>query len=410
MKLKADMDTTFVKFEEALSILEAHTVRFPIEVRDLPDCIGQYLAEDLIADRDFPPFDRVTMDGIALRHEIFDRGVRDFEIEGIAPAGSPRQSLQVPHHCMEVMTGAIVPENADTVVRYEDLEIKGNSARVVIESLKPRQNIHFRGIDLPEGSVIVPRGRRLSSAEINIAAAVGKAALQVRKLPLAVIVSTGDELVDISQIPELHQIRRSNIYGIQSTLKTWGMNADLLHLPDDREAMEREISGLLASYDLLIFTGGVSKGKFDYLPEVLDSLEVNKHFHKIQQRPGKPFWFGTHKSGNVIFALPGNPVSSFVCVYVYLKFWLDKCLGVETPPLYVRLGKEVRFEPNLTYFLEARLESTPEGVLEADPVIGNGSGDFANLVQTDGFLVLPQNKSVFKKGETYLFVPYRSPF
>jgi molybdopterin molybdotransferase len=188
------------------------------------------------------------------------------------------------------------------------------------------------------------------------------------------------------------------------------MGSDLEHLPDDREAMKERISSLLERYDLLIFTGGVSKGKFDYLPEVLDSLQVRKHFHKIRQRPGKPFWFGTRKKGNVIFALPGNPVSSFVCVYIYLKHWLNTCLGVVRPPLYVRLGKEVRFEPDLVFFLEARLISTPEGVLEADPVMGNGSGDFANLVQTDGFLILPQNKSVFKKGERYLFVPYRSRF
>lgn len=402
------MDTTLVTYEEALSILAAHAGPFPVEPRDLGDCIGRYLAEDLVADRDFPPFDRVTMDGIALRYDVFEAGARQFEIAGIAPAGSPPQSLQDPHMCIEVMTGAILPENTDTVVRYEDLEMTGNSFRVMVDAIQRRQNIHFRGVDLPKGAVIVPQGRQLSSAEINIAAAVGKAALRVRKLPRAVIISTGDELVEIDQTPELHQIRRSNIYGIQSTLKTWGMGSDLLHLPDDRDTLAREIAGLLQSYDLLIFTGGVSKGKFDYLPEVLDSLEVRKHFHKIRQRPGKPFWFGTTQRGNVIFALPGNPVSSFVCVYVYLRFWLNKCLGVDPPPLYVRLGKDVRFEPDLVYFLEARLVSTPGGILEADPVIGNGSGDFANLVQTDGFLILPQNKSVFRQGETYLFVPYRA--
>jgi len=402
------MDTTLVTYEEALSILAAHAGPFPVEPRDLGDCIGRYLAEDLVADRDFPPFDRVTMDGIALRYDVFEAGARQFEIAGIAPAGSPPQSLQDPHMCIEVMTGAILPENTDTVVRYADLEMTGNSFRVRVDAIQRRQNIHFRGVDLPKGAVIVPQGRQLSSAEINIAAAVGKTALRVRKLPRAVIISTGDELVEIDQTPELHQIRRSNIYGIQSTLKTWGMGSDLLHLPDDRDTLAREIAGLLQSYDLLIFTGGVSKGKFDYLPEVLDSLEVRKHFHKIRQRPGKPFWFGTTQRGNVIFALPGNPVSSFVCVYVYLRFWLNKCLGVDPPPLYVRLGKDVRFEPDLVYFLEARLVSTPGGILEADPVIGNGSGDFANLVQTDGFLILPQNKSVFRQGETYLFVPYRA--
>ena len=409
-KLKTGMDTTFVTFEQALSILEAHAARFSVETRRLEDCIGQYLAEDLIADRDFPPFDRVTMDGIALRYEIFEQGVREFEIEGIAPAGSPRQSLRDSRHCIEVMTGAILPENTDTVIRYEDLELDGNTTKVLIDSLKPGQNIHFRGIDLPRGTVIVAQGRQLSSAEINIAAAVGKNKLMIRKLPRAVIISTGDELVEIDQTPELHQIRRSNIYGIQSTLKTWGMGSDLEHLPDDRDAMAERISFLLEKYELLIFTGGVSKGKFDYLPEVLDSLQVRKHFHKIRQRPGKPFWFGTREKGNVIFALPGNPVSSFVCVYVYLKHWLNTSLGVVPPPLYVRLGKEVRFDPDLVFFLEARLESTPEGVLEVDPVMGNGSGDFANLVQTDGFLILPQNKSVFKKGERYLFVPYRTRF
>jgi molybdopterin molybdotransferase len=274
----------------------------------------------------------------------------------------------------------------------------------------PRQNIHFKGIDLGRGSVIVERGKQLSSAEINIAAAVGKPSLKVRKLPKAVIISTGDELVDVHQAPELHQIRRSNIYGIQSTLKTWGLTADLQHLPDDREQMERIISGLLQEYDLFIFTGGVSKGKFDYLPEVLETLQVERHFHKIQQRPGKPFWFGSSREGKKVFALPGNPVSSFVCVYVYLRYWLDKSLGIDRQPLHVVLKKDVRFAPDLVYFLEARLESRHDGTLLADPVSGNGSGDFANLVNTDGFLVLPQNKSVFRQGEVYLFVPYRGVF
>lgn len=404
------MDKTFVTYEEALSILGAHAAQFPLEARELKDCIGLCLAEDLIADRDFPPFDRVTMDGIAISFEAFASGAREFSLEGIAPAGSPRQILQHPRHCLEVMTGAILPEHTDTVIRYEDLEISGNKARLLTDAVKPRQNVHFQAIDMASGALIVPQGRLLSSAEINIAAAVGKSSLKIRKLPRTAIISTGDELVAIDQTPELHQIRRSNVYGIQSTLKTWGMPSDLHHLPDDPEAMTRDISLLLESYDLLIFTGGVSKGKFDYLPEVLTALGIRKHFHKIQQRPGKPFWFGSGADGTVIFALPGNPVSSFVCVAVYLKYWLNKCLGITPPPLYARLRNDVRFEPNLVYFLEARLASTPEGVLEADPVLGNGSGDFANLVQTDGFLVLPQNKMEFKKGESYLFVPYRMPF
>ena len=226
-------------------------------------------------------------------------------------------------------------------------------------------------------------------------------------MPKAVIISTGDELVPVSEKPLLHQIRRSNIYGIKNSLNEWGLEADLEHLPDDKEKMLAIISQLLKDYELLVFTGGVSKGKFDYLPDVLEELKVEKHFHKIQQRPGKPFWFGTSANNNKIFALPGNPVSSFVCVYMYLQYWLKKSLNVEPETLYVALKKDVQFTPDLVYFLEAAVESHADGTLVADPIAGNGSGDFANLVKTDGFLILPQNKNQFFANEVYPFVPYR---
>ena len=402
------MENTFIPYEKALSILEEHKGDFQIESRKLEDCIGTYLAEDLVADRDFPPFDRVTMDGIAIDYETFKKGRRTFNIESTAAAGTPQKTLLDSQNCIEVMTGAIMPNDVDTVIRYEDLEIVDTMVTIDLEALNYKQNVHFKGIDISKGTVIVPQGKRLSSAEINIAAAVGKAFLKVRKMPKVIIFSTGDELVPVHQSPKLHQIRRSNIYGIQATLKEWGISADLQHLADDKEEMLSTISKLLVEYGLFIFTGGVSKGKFDYLPDVLEELEVKKHFHKIQQRPGKPFWFGSNANGKKIFALPGNPVSSFVCVYMYLKFWLQKSLGVESEILYVQLKNDVTFNPELVYFLEATLESTPEGKLVATAIKGNGSGDFANLVKTDGFLILPQNKSQFFANEVYPFVSYRS--
>ena len=404
------MENIFIPYQKALSILKNYSHEFPVEELPLELCVGRVLAEDLIADRDFPPFDRVTMDGIAIAYHSYKSGQREFYIEDIAPAGTPQKHLKNSENCIEVMTGAIMPENADTVIRYEDLEIDHGKALILPSTVNPKQNIHFKGIDRARDSTIVPKGKELSSAEINIAAAVGKASLKVRRMPRVVIVSTGDELVDVHQRPELHQIRRSNIYGIQSTLKTWGISSHLRHLPDDKATMEQLVSDFLREYDVLIFTGGVSKGKFDYLPEVLENLEIEKHFHKIQQRPGKPFWFGSNREGKKVFALPGNPVSSFVCVYVYLRFWLNTCLGIVSEPLYVSLKHPVTFKPDLVYFLEARLESQPDGTLVADPLTGNGSGDFANLVNTDGFLILPQNKSEFKTGEVYLFVPYRTKF
>ena len=402
------MENTFIPYEKALSILEEHKGAFPIESRKLEDCIGAYLAEDLIADRDFPPFDRVTMDGIAIDYETFKKGRRSFTIESTAAAGTPQKALLDSQKCIEVMTGAIMPIDVDTVIRYEDLEIVDKTATINLAAMNYKQNVHFKGVDISKGTVIVSQGKRMSSAEINIAAAVGKAFLKVRKMPKVVIFSTGDELVPVHQTPELHQIRRSIIYGIHATLKEWGVSADLQHLADDKVEMTSTISNLLQEYDLFIFTGGVSKGKFDYLPDVLEELGVKKHFHKIQQRPGKPFWFGSNAKGKKIFALPGNPVSSFVCVYMYLKFWLQKSLAIEQETLHVKLKNDVEFRPDLVYFLEATLESQPDGTLFANAIKGNGSGDFANLVKTDGFLILPQNKSRFLANEVYPFVSYRS--
>ncbi len=401
-------ENTFITYDEALKIIADHKGDFTTETRSLKDSIGGYLAEDLIADRDFPPFDRVTMDGIAIAYDTFESGQRTYAIEAIAAAGTPQITLQNQQNCIEVMTGAIMPKGVDTVIRYEDVVIDDTKATINVDQLKNKQNVHFKGIDIAQGTVIVPKGKKLSSAEINIAASVGKATLQLVKMPKTVIFSTGDELVAVNEKPAAHQIRRSNVYGIQATLKEWGIPTHLEHLPDDSDAMKATIASYLQTYDLFIFTGGVSKGKFDYLPEVLASLQIKKHFHKIQQRPGKPFWFGTNATQKKVFALPGNPVSSFVCVYVYLRFWLLKSLAIEEKKTYAVLQKDVHFKPNLIYFLEATITSSSNGQLLATPVKGNGSGDFANLVKTDGFLMLPQNKNTFLQGEAYPFVSYRS--
>ena len=401
------MENTFIPYKKALDFLEANLPEFPIEKRPLLECNGRVLAEDLKADRDFPPYDRVTMDGIAINYDSYESGNRSFKIESTSPAGSPQATLENSSCCIEVMTGSMLPQHTDTVIRYEDCVIQNGVAKLEEVLIQKQQNIHFKGMDIPEGKTIVARGSQISSAEINIAASVGKRELEVVKMPSAVIISTGDELVDIGERPMAHQIRRSNVYGIRNTLKEWGVDAGLNHLPDDKPKMKAIITDLMKTYDILIFTGGVSKGKFDYLPEVLKELNVKRHFHKIQQRPGKPFWFGTATNGKHIFALPGNPVSSFVCLYAYIRFWLYKSLGIPEEQLKAELLNDVSFKPNLVYFPEARLSVNEKGTLMAQVILGNGSGDFANLVKTDGFMVLPQEKSEFKKGEVYPFIPYR---
>ncbi len=404
------MDNIFITYERALELLQSQKVDFPEVSYLLKDAVGAYLAEDLYADRDFPPFDRVTMDGIAISYSSFESGRRQFKIEAISPAGSPQLILENTDNCIEVMTGTVVPENADTVIRYEDLSIQNGIAYLESETISHRQSVHFKGSDMGKGAPIVKKGKQLSSAEINIAAAVGRPSLLVKNLPDAVIFSTGDELVDVDETPEIHQIRRSNVYGIRNTLKEWGIQSELQHLPDEKSEMQSVIARYLDSHKILFFTGGVSKGKYDFLPEVLEALKVKRLFHKVQQRPGKPFWFGTSLTGAKIFALPGNPVSSFVCLYVYFQYWLKKSLGLNLDFQYVQLLDEVNFKPDLVYFLEAKLESKEDGTMGALPIPGNGSGDLINLVNADGFLILPQGKTHFSKGEVYPFIKYRQLF
>lgn len=402
------MERSFITYTEALNIIEEHRIDFPITTVDINDAGGCFLAEDFIADRDFPPYNRVAMDGIAINYSSFARGVRSFPIQETVGAGASQVTLNDVNNCIEIMTGGILPNNVDTIIRYEDLKIENATATINIETITRRQNIHFKGIDIAEGTVIKKAGGRLSSAEVKVAAATGKNKIQVRKMPKAVIISTGDELVDVHETPLVHQIRRSNVYGIKNTLADWGIESDLKHLPDDKNEMETIIENLLKNYDFLVITGGVSKGKYDFLPDVLTKLGVQKQFHKIQQKPGKPFWFGMKDSDTPVFALPGNPVSTFVCTYMYIRHWLQCSLGIEDKPLYVKLAEDVVFNPNLVFFTEAKIESQKDGSLYAKPIFGNGSGDFVNLVNTDGFLILPQDKKEFKKGEVYPFVSYRN--
>ncbi len=402
------MERTFITYDEALNIIAQYCKDFPITTVDINDARGCFLAEDLIADRDFPPYNRVAMDGIAINYSSFARGIRSFPIQETVGAGTAQVTLNDVNSCIEIMTGCILPNNVDTIIRYEDLTVENGTATINIDAITRRQNIHFKGIDIVEGTVIKKAGDRISSAEIKVAAAIGKSKIQVSKMPKAVIISTGDELVDVHETPLPHQVRRSNVYGIKNTLAEWGIASDLEHLPDDKNEMETIIENLLKDYDFLVITGGVSKGKYDFLPDVLTKLKVQKQFHKIQQKPGKPFWFGIADNGTPVFALPGNPVSTFVCTYMYIRHWLQCSLNVESPPLYVKLAEDIVFNPNLIFFTEAKIESEKDGSLYATPIFGNGSGDFVNLVNTDGFLILPQDKTAFKKGEVYPFVYYRN--
>jgi len=394
-----------ITVEEALDIVLSRASDFGTEEIPLSEAYSRILREPIVADRDMPPYDRVTMDGIAIQFSEFSDGNREFQVEGVAPAGEPVKELKQSNGCLEVMTGAIMPENADTVIRYEDIEINNGTAVIKVDAVTHRQNIHFRGEDRQQGDIVIKPGKRISSSEIGVCATVGKSRIKVARHPRTIIISTGDELVDIDENPLAHQIRRSNVYRLSTVLQHYHLPVDTAHLQDDRETIEKALSDYLADYDLLIISGGVSKGKFDFLPEALEAAGVQKHFHLIRQRPGKPFWFGTTAT---VFAFPGNPVSSFMCMQQYFIPWLNKCLGEnkKNRPNGI-LTRRVDFEPDLTYFLEVTVDYASDGTIQATPVKGNGSGDLANLVDAEAFIILPRGKTTFREGGVYPLLFYR---
>ena len=393
---------------EAYQLVLANKLRLKSTEVPLTEALGRVLDENIQADRPFPPFNRVTMDGIAISFNTFSTGTRDFPIEKVQAAGDEPYWLLNEGYCVEVMTGAILPEQTDVVIRVEDITISEGMAKVNIHQVERFQNIHLCGSDKPAGTVLLKKGVLLGPVELSVAASVGKSTLKVLQYPKTVIVSTGDELVPVSEIPASHQIRISNSYAIFSFLKKWGIPAEMIHLPDNEEHVQHKIKELLDQFELIILSGGVSAGKFDYIPKALKEAGIQSFFHKVSQRPGKPFFFGSNENTRV-FALPGNPVSTLLCVVRYLIPWLKESLGLEHAiQPKVKLLKSIVFNAPLTFFVPVKLTANQEiPILEAYPLPGNGSGDFANLLDADGFIELPENENEFQAGHFFTFWPFK---
>ncbi|MBL7863396.1 MAG: molybdopterin molybdotransferase MoeA [Cyclobacteriaceae bacterium] len=398
-----------VSVPEATRLIHEVIYRPGMERIKIEQAEGRVLAEQVKADRDFPPFDRVAMDGIAVAYSAIEEGWEGFRVEGLQPAGQPRLTLKNDKNCIEVMTGAMLPIGCDTVIRYEDVILVNDIAKVKVKGIERGQSIHTRATDARRGDTILDVGQRISTSEVALLASVGRLETDVFRFPKVAIVSTGTELVDIHDRPQPHQIRRSNSYALQAALQSMACSADLFHLADERNAMERELGKILPLYDVIILTGGVSKGKFDFVPAVLDSLGVTTVFHQVSQKPGKPLFFGTTKK-QAVFGLPGNPVSTFMCFYRYIRPWLLTGMGIQSVPSSAILAEDITLKGgDLTHFLQVHV-AFEGGRQLAYPRPGGGSGDFANLRQADGFLELPMGQTEYKSGQAYPYIPFRGAY
>ncbi|MBN8458198.1 MAG: molybdopterin molybdotransferase MoeA [Verrucomicrobia bacterium] len=378
-----------IPFADALRLIlesapPAGTERIRIE-----DSVGRVLREPVSCDRPFPPFDRVMMDGIALRSRDVLLGFGDFLITGAAAAGHEPPALPpAPGSCVEVMTGSPLPPGADCVVPVEEtmrlengsIHLSGNA------NASPGRNIHPAGSDAQQGQTILSAGIRIGSRQIGAAASCGAAWLTVSKLPRIIVFATGDELAAVDDTPSIYQIRQSNAHAIRAALWRAGYPvARTDTLPDDPDAGKARIGAALANCDWLILTGAVSKGARDFIPSALDGIGCERIFHGIAQRPGKPAGCWKHPSGTRIAALPGNPVSALTCLHALVLPALEASVGLTNIAReMVRMDSSVRRLPDSTCHLPVTLR---DGTAYPAPV--ENSGDFTGLLRSDGFLTLP---------------------
>ena len=398
--------------QEASRAIAESLASFDTEDVGLADAAGRILRQKVLAERDQPPFDRVTMDGIALDYAPLNNGARRFRIQGTQQAGDPVQTLNDGDHCIEIMTGAVMPKNADCVIPVERISVHDGSAEIEADyTAKQNQFIHSQGSDHRKGTEVIVEGTTISAMEIAIIASCGLETVSVSKLPVTSIISTGNELVPPGQPIEHHQVRLSNGPALVAMLQDQGFNrSEHEHLVDEPEALEQSLAAHLEQSDVLILSGGVSMGKADYVPQVLASLGVEMVFHKISQRPGLPMWFGIGSESQAVFALPGNPVSTLVCCRQYVLPALFLASGrSHRGPETALLSEDVTFSPKLTCFLPVRLVGDSAGRQIAQPAPTNTSGDFTSLSGTDGYVELERETKEFPKDTVVPLHRWKTP-
>lgn len=406
-----------ISTEEAdAHIASAHRIHArlrPAEAIPLAQSVGRTLAVDVVADRDQPPFNRVAMDGIALAlSNPFTPPPLRVLLDGrLWPGISTPEGLArpTPDHAIEVMTGAALPEAWNAVIPVENLE--GDSDVLTIRlgtKVFPGMNIHPRASDYRKGDHLFSQGTIITPPHIHVLASVGLDPVPVLPWPHIALISTGDELVRVPEVPLPHQIRMSNLPVIEACLSATRIPVgQSIHLPDDPAAIRTGLLEAITTHDVVITSGGVSKGSRDFLPSTLEALGCVRIFHGIAHKPGKPLWFGVAKS-TLVFSLPGNPVSSLVCFIRYVLPLLRRWGLPEATraPVKLPLTNDTSASPDYTLFPPAILTFQPNGIPAMTTRKSAGSGNFAGLIPSDGFAEIPAGAGTLPAGTPISFFPW----
>jgi molybdopterin molybdotransferase len=372
--------------------------------------LGRIVAEDVRADRNYPPFNRSTRDGFALRAADATKPGAKLRLIGESRAGVSFAGMVEPGTCVQIMTGAAMPRGANSIVMNEHARIEGEYA-VLDEAAREGAHFVLEGQETRVGESVIARGKRLSYAELAIAAQVGRSKLVVAKKPRVAILSTGDELVAVEQTPTKYQIRNSNNVSLAAQVTLAGGEPVMLGTaPDNLDELRARIQQALEA-DIVTITGGVSVGKYDLVEQVLREMGAEFYFDAVAIRPGKPAVFGFCK-GKPVFGLPGNPVSTMVTFELFVVPGIELLSGHKPHPLALlkaKLAHPLNEKPPLAHFLPARV-SWPEGEAVVEAIHWEGSGDIGSVVKGNCFLVVHQSRQLYAAGEMADVLPRRGLF
>jgi molybdopterin molybdotransferase len=410
-----------LRFSEArqtvIEKISASGLRPERETAELEAAAGRVLAETILTDRDYPPFDRTTRDGYAVRAADVAAPPVELRLLGEVRAGSAFEGTVGAGECVSIMTGAPVPAGADAVVMVEHTQPVSNPqgpAGVRIErSAAAGENVVPRGSEAAAGAPVLPAGQRLGYAEIAMLASVGCTCVPVYRRPRVGILPTGDEVVEVDRAPLPFQIRNSNSYSLRAQVAAaGGLPCPLPIAPDDYAPLRGLIEDGLRT-DLLLLSGGVSMGKYDLVEQVLRDLGAEFYFDGVAIKPGRPLVFG-RVGDTFFFGLPGNPLSTMVTFELFARPALELRGGADPPPLVflrARLEQSVQQKPGLTTFLPAVLgracapEAAGDFQPSVRPVVWQGSGDIAALTRANCYLVVPEDSTELAEGELVGVLP-----
>jgi molybdopterin molybdotransferase len=382
-----------ISFEEALLTITSSKIPLTVEEIPLIRALNRVLATDLLSDVDMPPYDKSAMDGFACRREDIDN---ELQIIEEIPAGKVPVRSIAPGQCARIMTGGMIPAGADYVL------MKEHAAIMAFDSIKcsrysENTNICYRGEDVKSGDRILAAGTRLQPAQLAIMAAAGCVRPGVFALPKVAVISTGNELVEPDKVPGTGKIRNSN--GIQLTAQTmhYGLHADYLGIiPDNREKLTEVMTGALKKYHVILVSGGVSVGDYDYVPVVLQQLNVEIMIHGMNVKPGKHLLFGK-RDNHFVLGLPGNPVSSFVLFEMLVKPLLNSLMGNTAEPLWLSVPLTQSYnrkKDDTLFFIPVMLRQG-----SAVPVEYHGSAHINAYSGANGIMEIPVGVKSIKEGD-----------